>query len=201
MDSIITSANLIPINNKITVEDVLNYSKVEIQAFLRANNVKISGSKLTLAQRVVDTIGSRCDIVSDCAPQSSSFGVETPEIAELRAGWTGTSCHFPTVKLSDIESYLLHSSHRTEDAEKMQCYRQYIRDLKFYKEGFIHKIMINSISDSSKHCYIRSKCYPSMQQGVYEQWILMTKENPLKLSWHTAHALRGTYIIIEDVYT
>lgn len=174
MDSIITSANLIPINNKTTVEDVLNYSKVEIQAFLRANNVKISGSKLTLAQRVVDTIGSRCDIVSDCAPQSSSSGVETPEIAELRAGWTGTSCHFPTVKLSDIESYLLHSSHRTEDAEKMQCYRQYIRGLNFFKEGFIHKIMINSISDSSKHCYIRSKCYPSMQQGVYKQWILMT---------------------------
>ncbi|KAH3845296.1 hypothetical protein DPMN_087574 [Dreissena polymorpha] len=176
MDSIITSANLIPINNKTTVEDVLNYSKVDIQTFLRANNVKISGSKLTLAQRVIDTIGSRCDIVSDCAPQSSSSGVKNPEIDELRAGWTGTLCHFPTVKLSDIESYLLHSSHRTEDAEKMQCYRQYIRGLNFYKEGFIHKLLINFISDSSKHCYIRSKCYPSMQQGVYEQWILMIKE-------------------------
>ncbi|KAH3690457.1 hypothetical protein DPMN_192084 [Dreissena polymorpha] len=102
-----------------------------MQASLRANNVKISGRKLTLAQRVVDTIGSRCYIVSDCTPQSSSSGVETPEIAELRAGWTGTSCHFPTVKLRDIESYLLHSSHRTEDAEKMQCYRQYIRGLTF----------------------------------------------------------------------
>ncbi|KAH3776049.1 hypothetical protein DPMN_177462 [Dreissena polymorpha] len=41
--------------------------------------------------------------------------------------------------------------------------------------------MINSISDSSKHCYIRSKCYPSMQQGDYEQWILMTKERPFKV--------------------
>uniref|UniRef100_A0A8W8KYV8 SWIM-type domain-containing protein n=1 Tax=Magallana gigas TaxID=29159 RepID=A0A8W8KYV8_MAGGI len=63
----------------------------------------------------------------------------------------------------------------------MQCYRQYIRGLNFYKEGYIHKIMINEISDTCQMCYIRSKCYPSMHKGVYEQWLLVSKEEPFQV--------------------
>jgi len=137
------------------------------------NRVKISGNTLTLAQRVVDTIRPRYD-QSASSDQLVSTDVllvsctdNVPSISEMKSGWTGRSDIFPKVTINDIESYLLHSSHRTEDAGKMHCYRQYISGLNFYKEGYIHKIMFNEISDSSKLCYIRSKCFPSMQQGVY----------------------------------
>lgn len=60
MNSIISSTGSLPLSPKTTV-DVLNFTKTEIQNYLRLNHLKISGSKLTLAQRVVDSIQSRCD--------------------------------------------------------------------------------------------------------------------------------------------
>ena len=83
----------------------------------------------------------------------------------------------------DVETYLLKS--RSDDNEKMSCYRQFIRGFNFYKENYIHDIMINMIDDDSKRCYIRSQCFPSMKTGKYSQWLLMTKENPIIIS--TAH--------------
>lgn len=61
MNSIISSTGSLPLSPKTTVEDVLNFTKTDIQNYLRLNHLKISGSKLTLAQRVVDSIQSRCD--------------------------------------------------------------------------------------------------------------------------------------------
>jgi hypothetical protein len=105
----------------------------------------------------------------------------TPAVNELQCGWTGKSDCLPRPHIKDIENYLLHSSHRTEDSGKMQCYRQYIRGLNFYKEGYIHKVMYNAISDESALCYVRSKCYPSMKKGVYEQWLLLSKRDPFRV--------------------
>jgi hypothetical protein len=38
----------------------------------------------------------------------------------------------------DVETYLLKS--RSDDNEKMTCYRQFIRVFNFYKENYIHDI-------------------------------------------------------------
>jgi hypothetical protein len=38
----------------------------------------------------------------------------------------------------DVETYLLKS--RSDDNEKMGCYRQFIRVFNFYKENYIHDI-------------------------------------------------------------
>ena len=38
----------------------------------------------------------------------------------------------------DVETYLLKS--RSDDNEKMSCYRQFIRGFNFYKENYIHDI-------------------------------------------------------------
>ena len=38
----------------------------------------------------------------------------------------------------DVETYLLKS--RSDDNEKMSCYRQFIRGFSFYKENYIHDI-------------------------------------------------------------
>jgi hypothetical protein len=65
---------------------------------------------------------------------------------------------FPQISHKDVETYLLKS--RSDDNEKMSCYRQFIRGFNFYKENYIHDIMINMIDDDSKRCYIRSQCFP-----------------------------------------
>ena len=33
-----------------------------------------------------------------------------------------------------------------------------------------------------KFCYIRSKCYPSMKQETYTQWLLITKDKPFHIA-------------------
>jgi hypothetical protein len=38
----------------------------------------------------------------------------------------------------DVETYLLKG--RSDDNEKMSCYRQFIRGFNFYKENYIHDI-------------------------------------------------------------
>ena len=38
----------------------------------------------------------------------------------------------------DVETYLL--KNRSDDNEKMSCYRQFIRVFNFYKENYIHDI-------------------------------------------------------------
>ncbi|XP_061186982.1 uncharacterized protein LOC133195130 [Saccostrea echinata] len=171
----------LPLSFNTTVEDILNYQKSQIQTFLRVNHIKVSGNKLELAQRVVKAIKDRsCTTPSQIPPHQScqTSDVPVPDIKDLHSGWAGKSDMFPNIKIQDVENYLIHSSHRTVDAKKMQCYRLYIRGLNFFKEGYIHKIMMNEINPDSEYCYIRSKYYPSMKQGVYEQWILMTKKPP-----------------------
>lgn len=183
MDSVFVNCTSLPISARTTIEDIINHSKSEIQNFLRQNNLKVSGSKLTLAQRVVDTIQSRLILTNmssngiTCASDADNM----PSINELSSGWTERSNNYPKVSIKEVENYLIHSSHRTGDTKKMQCYRQYIRGLNFCKEGYIHKIMFNEISDDSNLCYIRSKCYPSMQKDLYEQWLLTTKEAPFQV--------------------
>lgn len=54
--------------------------------------------------------------------------------------------------------------------------------LTFFKEGYVQKIMINLISEESKFCYIRSKCSPSMKQGMYNQWILVSRDSPCTIT-------------------
>lgn len=169
MNSIISSTGSLPLSPKTTVEDVLNFTKTEIQNFLRLNRFKISGSKLTLAQRVADSICDQNNSIEQLAAEEH-VGVppflcadNVPNISDVQSGWSGESVSFPKVTINDIEKHLLHSSHRTEVSGKMQCYRQYIRGLNFYKEGYIHEIMMNEISDTCQMCYIR----PSMHKCVY----------------------------------
>jgi len=44
------------ISPRTTLEDLLNFNKTQIQSFLKANKVKISGNKLTLGQRAHDLV-------------------------------------------------------------------------------------------------------------------------------------------------
>ena len=148
MDPLRNEGTDLPISHNATVEDILDFQKSHIQTFLRVNHLKVSGSKLELAQHVLDAIKAR-----SCTAQTSSIPThiscqnsDIPDIKDLRSGWAGKSDMFPKIKIQDVENYLIHSSHRTVDAKKMQCYRQYIRGLNFFKEGYIHKIMMNEIT-------------------------------------------------------
>ncbi|KAL5010720.1 hypothetical protein ScPMuIL_013025 [Solemya velum] len=42
-----------------------------------------------------------------------------------------------------------------------------------------------------KCCYIKSKCLPSMKQGVYEQWVCMLQQDPSQSSRQTAPVQLG----------
>ncbi|CAC5363707.1 unnamed protein product [Mytilus coruscus] len=111
---------------------------------------------------------------------NNNDNVDIPPYNELHSGWTSDLSLLPLVSHQDVDSFLIDSSHRTGDNEQMLCYRQFISGYNFFKENYVHDLMINSIDDEYESCYIRSKCYPSMkQQGPYQQWILISKKIPV----------------------
>lgn len=172
-----------------TFEDILTFSKKDIQNFLRLRQQKITGSKLELCTRACEYIKRNC--LRALSLEESSINCESadneqnnatiPDIETLNSGWTSEKSMFPTVTHKDVENYLVNSTHRTADHNKMDCYRQFIRGFNFFKEQYIHKLMVNIINDDFPYCYVRSKCFPSMKQGLYVQWILLTKRGPLKV--------------------
>ncbi|KAJ8300687.1 LOW QUALITY PROTEIN: hypothetical protein KUTeg_022206 [Tegillarca granosa] len=178
-------------NENTTVEDLLALKKSALQAYLKQKN---SGTKLELAQRAFevnkeDNVCMPTSSVSDAREKGSLSDTESRSnshvsdtdiisVDSLNSGWTSDTKLFPQISHRDVKQYLIYSSHRTEDSGKMECYRQFIRGFNFYKEGYIHNTMVNLIEKDSKMCYIRSKCYPSMKQGTYTQWVCLSKEAP-----------------------
>jgi hypothetical protein len=175
------------IDHKSTVEDFLTLKKTDLVTFLRKLNEKISGNKSELALRCYNVNqlnhGIRQNIESNDERKNTNIDIQDiPPITELNSGWTSTQNLLPQILYKNVEDYLLHSTHRTKDREKMQCYRQFIRGFNFHKENYIHNIMVNLIDDMSKFCYVRSKCYPSMKQETYTQWLLITKDKPFHIA-------------------
>ncbi|KAJ8303402.1 hypothetical protein KUTeg_019798 [Tegillarca granosa] len=168
------------ITDRITVEDILNFKN---STSSKSKKLKISGTKLELAQRVVDAVRDHDNdvFVVDGLNNSTADGFPTltpsdsfPDVSELKSGLTSdVSSVFPKLKLSYVENNLLNSSHRTED------------------QGYIHKIMINEISHQSRLCYVRSKYYPSMKSGIYEQWMLIIKTNHIRFLKPNAPVQQG----------
>lgn len=170
-----------------TFEDILNFKKEEIKSYLKSENLKISGSKQELARRAFDHNQSQHNQIINNAsetPTDASFEdcSSIPSFAELTDGWSSNFSEKinPPVTQKDIENYLIRSSNRTCDRQKMACYRQYIQGHKFCKEKYIHKIMANKITDEHRFCYIRSKCnYASLKKEIYTQWVVVSKESPM----------------------
>ena len=117
-----TSGSEIDITLRTTVEDLLNYKKSELTNFLREKNLKISGSKKQLAERIVLAINENTAALPLSSQLSeSSKNADIPDIKELKSGWSGTTKkYFPKISVKDVENYLIKSSHRTNDRKKMQ---------------------------------------------------------------------------------
>ena len=63
---------------------------------------------------------------------------EVALISELKSGWSIKESLFPQISHQDEMTYLL--KNRSDDNEKMSCYRQFIRAFNLYKENYIHDI-------------------------------------------------------------
>lgn len=112
----------------------------------------------------------------------SSSDVNTPSFEELTAGWTSNLNNMQKIMHTDVENYFINSRHRTVDRKKMSYYRQFIRGYNFYKEGYVHNIMMNNnISTENPLYYVRSKCFASTKKEVCTQWFLLTKTVPVTI--------------------
>ena len=109
-------------------------SKATLEDFLRKCNEKISGNKNELALRASNAnqviYGANSSVDDDVKYDKDS--VEDREVPLISENI------FPQISHKDVETYLLKS--RSDDNEKMSCYRQFIRGFNFYKENYIHDI-------------------------------------------------------------
>ena len=123
-----------------TKEDISNYKKEEIKAYFKQENHKVSGSKHEQARRALEHNRLKLRENAEDTPTfetSSDPTVHvTPSINELIDGWFSDFSYsiYPPVTQKDIENYLIKSSNRTCDNQKMAFYRQYIQGHKFCKE-------------------------------------------------------------------
>lgn len=146
-----------------TSEDILNFKKEEIKSYLKSENSKTSGSKQELARTAFEHNQSQHNQTVNNAsetPTDASYGdcSSIPSFSELTDVWSSNFSEKinPPVTQKDIENYLIKSSNRTCDRQKMACYRQYIQGHKFCKEIFILKIMANKITDEHRFCEKRN---------------------------------------------
>lgn len=130
-----------------TFEDILNFKKEKIKSHLISNNLKTSGSKQELARRTFEHNQSQHNQTVNNAsetPTDASYGdcSSIPSISELTDGWSSNfsdKINSPVTQ-KDIEKYLIKSSNRTCDRQKMACYRQYIQGHKFARENIFIKL-------------------------------------------------------------
>ena len=111
---------------------------------------KISGNKNELALRAFNAnqviYGANSSIDDDVECDKDSVeDREVPLVSELRypsylntPGGPAKEIIFPQISRKDVETYLLKS--RSDDNEKMSCYRQFIQSFNFYKENYRHDI-------------------------------------------------------------
>jgi len=112
------------IDHKSTVEALLTLKKTDLVTFLRKLNEKISGNKSELAHRCYDVNqlnhGIGQNIESNDERKNTNIDIQDiPPITELNSGWTSTQHLLPQILYKNVEDYLLHSTHRMEDREKM----------------------------------------------------------------------------------
>lgn len=130
-----------------TFEDILNFKKEKIKSHFISNNLKTSGSKQELARRTFEHNQSQHNQTVNNAsetPTDASYGdcSSIPSISELTDGWSSNfsdKINSPVTQ-KDIEKYLIKSSNRTCDRQKMACYRQYIQGHKFARENIFIKL-------------------------------------------------------------
>jgi hypothetical protein len=104
---------------------------------------KISGNKNELALWAFNAnqviYGANSSVDDDVKyDKDSEEDREVHLIFELNTGWSRKENLFLQCSHKDVETYLLKS--RSDDNEKMSCYRQFIRGFNFYKEHYIHDI-------------------------------------------------------------
>lgn len=129
-----------------TFEDILNFKKEKIKSHLISNNLT-SGSKQELARKRFEHNQSEHNQTVNNAsetPTDASYGdcFSIPSISELTDGWSSNFSDKinPPVTQKDIEKYLIKSSNRTCDRQKIACYRQYIQGHKFARKNIFIKL-------------------------------------------------------------
>ena len=110
-------------------------SKATLEDFLRKCNEQIRGSKNEIALRASkanQVIYGANSFVDDDVKYAKEYveDREVPLIYELNLGWSSKENIVLQINHQDVETYLLKC--RSDDNEKMSCYRQFIRGFKFY---------------------------------------------------------------------
>ena len=123
---------LIDVDSKVTLEEFLTLKNTELVQFPRKNELALRAFN---ANQVI--YGANSSIDDDVKYDKDSVeDREVPLISELNTGWSRKENLFLQCSHKDVETYLLKS--RSDDNEKMSCYRQFIRGFNFYKENYIH---------------------------------------------------------------
>ena len=123
---------------KTTYEDILNFKKSDIQKFLREQKLPVSGSQAVVARRTFDYIQLNFGVnnsVEDTVEDGATKEPKTTDINKLNFGWYSDLQKLSKITHKDVEKYLITSSHKTEDQEKMNCYRQFIWGYNFSQRG------------------------------------------------------------------
>ena len=122
------------LDDKTTLEDILDQFTVkEIKKHLKDRNEKVNGTKIDLAKRLLSTISTEKSQINENkenkTPSSTPDQTSIPDIETFKTGWTSESKYFPKISHNDIENYLLHSSHRTEDHKKWSVIASLFADI------------------------------------------------------------------------
>ena len=163
----------------------------QLKSFLREHGELVSGNKPELISRAKGTLvlkkksvneTSSVDAVADGIRRFERLVTPLNEILpdpeSLKSNWENDVNSFPSVTFNDLYNYLVLSQNRTTDNEKMMATRQ-LKAKVFYEDRHIHSVQMHALNDQTTHCFIRSKCIPSLPsdkgKNEYSVWVCLSK--------------------------
>ena len=167
--------------------------KDELKTWLKARELKVSGSKQDLIARVSKAKhdGTELLVVKEIREKNER---EKRMIEKLKtpfedlpnpktlSNWTTDLSDLPDITIDEIKDYLVYDKCKFYVKEDMNCLKQ-LKAFKFFKDGHVQDIKFCDICAASNYCFVKAKILPSMRTDrIYETWVSIVKETAKVIS-------------------
>ena len=103
----------------------------------------------------------------------------------VKEGWIGEKegmSLWPKLYFMDISRYFSQVVSRENLWQRLECEYKEGKAYRYYSNGFVGEVFINTLDSESPYCVFKSKCLPSQRVSAkqYDVWVIVEKdsENP-----------------------
>ena len=181
--------------NELTLDVIKTWKVNALKDFLRARSLKVTGRKDELVAKVFAAYEQQVPVAEDSAERLAKVDSEIKHLLEIPEGtlpnplavsdgWIGELEGmelWPKILLSDITLYIMRDHPGNDVTLQKRLLNEYKegKAYRLYEREWLKEIHINMINQSSKYCFLKAKCTPSMKINdiPHTLWICAMKQS------------------------